>query len=90
MSDNGNDAILRLIAIIEKPVEENRDLHSQLTLQQQRGRRRRMSLRIRSRATQKAMTMPIDDIIVEIVNDIALICLLLAIDEARVELKGGK
>ena len=36
------------------------------------------------------MTMPIDDIIVEIVNDIALICLLLAIDEARVELKGGK
>ena len=36
------------------------------------------------------MTMPIDDIIVEIVNDIALICLLLAIDEARAELKGGK
>ena len=35
MSDNGNDAVLRLIAIIEKLVEENRDLHSQLILQQQ-------------------------------------------------------
>ena len=49
-----------------------------------------MSLHIRSRVTRKAMTMPIDDIIVEIVNDIALICLLLAINEARVELKRGK
>ena len=35
MSDNDNDAILRLIAIIEKLLDENASLRSQLMLQQQ-------------------------------------------------------
>lgn len=35
MSDNENDAILRLIAIIEKLLNENSSLQSQLMLQRQ-------------------------------------------------------